>query len=239
MNVILIVVAAILVLSVLGGIRKGFVKTAYGLCGLILTIVLVCVLTPTVKDALLKTKIYDKTYEKCLETLEKNYKKNKEAEIAKSDEKAPTEEEVLKLGGITLPSFANKTSDKWLNVNAAKDAVLTSVMERTAAKLAYWIVCAMAYIVTFVVVGLLLAIVSGVLGIVARLPVISTANSLLGAVAGLASGLAIVWLLAIVMTMFANQDTVQKIMVDIYRSPLLTYLYENNGIIYLMAYFLG
>ena len=236
MNVILVVVAAILIMSVVGGIRKGFVKTAYGLCGLILTIILVCALTPMVKDMLLKTKIYDKTYEKCLETLERNYNKNKQAEITNST-KAPTEEEVLKLGGIKLPAFAAKKSNEY--VNDVKTAVLNSVFERAAAKLAYWIVCVMAYVLTFIVISIALAVVAGVLNIVSKLPVIRTANKLLGAIAGLASGLAIVWLLAIAMTMFANQDTVQKIMVDIYRDPLLTYLYENNGIIYLLGYFLG
>ena len=235
MNVILIVVAAILIMCVLDGMRKGFVKTAYGLCGLILTIVLVCVLTPHVKDVLLKTKIYDKTYEKCLETLEKNYKKNKSAEIAKKDSEPKTEDEVFKLGGIALPTFAKNATGALMDV----DVVRNTIFEKAAAKLAYWIVCAMAYVVTFIVISIVLALISGVLGIVAKLPVISTANNLLGGVAGLVSGLAIVWILAIVMTMFANQDTVQKIMVDIYRSPFLTYLYENNGIIYLMGYFLG
>lgn len=236
MNVILVVVAAILIMSVVGGMRKGFVKTAYGLCGLVLAIILVCALTPMVKDILLKTKIYDKTYEKCLETLERNYTKNRQAEIT-NNTTAPTEEEVLKLGGIKLPAFAAKKSNEY--VNDVKTAVLNTVFERAAAKLAYWIVCVMAYVVTFIVISIVLAIVSGVLNIVAKLPVISTANKLLGAVAGLASGLAAVWLLAIGMTMFANQDTVQKIMVDIYRNSFLTYLYENNGIIYLLGYFLG
>ncbi|MCR5374248.1 MAG: CvpA family protein [Lachnospiraceae bacterium] len=236
MNVILVVVAAILIMSVVGGMRKGFVKTAYGLCGLVLAIILVCALTPMVKDMLLKTKIYDKTYEKCLETLERNYTKNRQAEIT-NNTTAPTEEEVLKLGGIKLPAFAAKKSNEY--VNDVKTAVLNTVFERAAAKLAYWIVCVMAYVVTFIVISIVLAIVSGVLNIVAKLPVISTANKLLGAVAGLASGLAAVWLLAIGMTMFANQDTVQKIMVDIYRNSFLTYLYENNGIIYLLGYFLG
>lgn len=236
MNVVLIVVAAILIMSVIGGMRKGFVKTAYGLCALIVTIVLVCVLSPMVRDALLKTKVYDHTYEKCLETLERNYAKNKQAEIAKNETKPKTEDEVLKIGGIALPSFTDKATTNFENARAT---VLNSMFEKAAAKLAYWIISAMAYIITFIVISIILGIISGVLNIVSKLPVIGTANKLLGSVAGLASGLAIVWLLAIVMTMFANQDTVQKMMVDIYREPILTYLYENNGIIYLMGRFLG
>jgi len=236
MNVVLVVVAAILIVSVIGGMQKGFVKTAYGLCALILTIVLVSVLSPMVRDVLLTTKVYDKTYDKCLETLERNYAKNKEAEIAKNEAAPKTEDEVLKIGGIALPSFADKATNNFEN---ARTKVLNNMFEKAAAKLTYWIISVMAYIVTFIVISILLSIVSGVLGIVAKLPVISTANNLLGGVAGLVTGLAIVWLLAIVMTMFANEDTVQKMMVDIYRDKFLTYLYENNGLIYLMGRFLG
>lgn len=235
MNMVLIAVGAIILLSIILGIKKGFIMTLYGCVGLIVILIAVSVLTPYVKDALLNnTKLYDKLCEKCTEKLEEQYNKKKDNGITKEEE-PKDEDEVLEKGEILIPSFTGKIAGAVLDV----EGVRLTIFEKAGRKMAMWILCAMAYVITFVALCIVFGILSGVFKIVEKLPVIGTFNTLLGGVLGAVRGLAIVWILFLVMGMFLNTDTMMHITADIYRNEYLTFLYENNGVVLLLGLFLA
>ncbi|MBE5902627.1 MAG: CvpA family protein [Lachnospiraceae bacterium] len=224
MNWLSIGVLAVFALFMILGYRKGFVKMAYSLVAVIISIALVSAITPYVKEALLKnTTLYDKLTERCVEALEKkdNDKKEKEKE-----EKLDKEEPAL------------PTAVKAITGELTKNKLAEGLKKRTGEAMAMWILCVIAFVGSLIIVWLLLNFVEGALDLVTKLPVLHGTNQLLGAAAGLVHGLLLLWIACIVLTALCLEDSCGIIFRQIEESPYLSFLYENNGIIYLASYFL-
>lgn len=226
MDWLVIIVIAVLALFVLGGYQKGFIKVAYGLVAIILSIAIVSVLTPYVKDAVIqRTNLYEKISEKCTA-------KVREKCVA-SD--VTSKEEALNKANIKLPKALTITMDALVS----EQEMAGSYYEQAGAALAMWIICGIAFVLTLILAGIIISMVEGLLDIVARLPLIRGLNQLFGALAGLLKGVLVLWLACIILTIFCTTDFVEMITLHIYRSPFLTFLYEHNGVLYLTAYFLA
>lgn len=221
-------VLAAFILFGLHGYRKGFVKIAYSLAAIILSIVLVSVLTPYVKDILLeKTQLYTKLTEKCTVRIEEKYAQETTEEPADQDE-------LLKTVGIKLPSALTTTVKCML-----QDEETSSNLYRMAGQqVAMWILCAISFVLTLILVAIIIEIIGGFLDIVTKLPLIHGFNRVMGIAAGLVQGLLVLWLAAVVLTIFCTSETIQPVMEAIYANKYLAYLYENNGILYFISYFL-
>lgn len=231
LNWLSIGVLAVFALFMIHGYRKGFVKMAYSLVAVILSIALVSAITPYVKEALMKnTTLYDKLTERCVEALEKKETQNKEdnGKKEKSGKKELREEEEP-----VLP-----TAVKAITGELTKNRLAEGLKKRTGEAVAMWIVCVIAFVGSLIIVWLLLNFVEGALDLVTKLPVLHGTNQLLGAAAGLVHGLLLLWIACIVLTALCLEDNCQIIFRQIEESPYLSFLYENNGIIYLASYFL-
>lgn len=213
------------------GYCKGFVKIAYSLIAIILSIILVSALTPYVKDIVIqKTDIYEKVVDKCTLKIKERYEKNEG-----TDQEPESSEEALKGAKIRLPKAMKITSD---SVSKQVQEVKDNCYRRAGEKIADWIMYVIAFLATLAVVGLTLAIIGGLLDIVAKLPLLKGANQVLGIGAGLVKGLLIFWVLCILVTVFCASDFIDSITNQIYQNQVLAFLYENNGVVYLLSYFL-
>lgn len=220
-------VLAVFVLFALHGYRKGFVKIAYSLAAIILSIVLVSALTPYVKDVLLeKTQLYTKLTDKCSVRIEEKYAQN-------TSEEPKDQADLLEQAGVKLPPALTTTVSCMLQEEAS-----SNLYHMAGRQVAMWILCAISFVLTMLLVGIIIEIIGGFLNIVARLPVLHGFNRIMGAGAGLVQGLLVFWLAAVVLTIFCTSKTVQPVMEAIYANKYLTFLYENNGILYFISYFL-
>lgn len=221
-------ILAVFILFGLRGYRKGFVKIAYSLTAIILGIVLVSVLTPYVKDVLLeKTQLYAKLTEKCTVRIEEKYAQN-------ASEEPKDQADLLEQAGIKLPAALTTT----VNCMLQDEEVSSNLYQMAGRQVAMWILCAISFVLTMILAGILIEIIGGFLDIVTKLPVLHGFNRIMGFGAGLVQGLLVLWLAAVVLTIFCTSKTVQPVMQAIYASPYLTFLYENNGILYFISYFL-
>ena len=66
------------------------------------------------------------------------------------------------------------------------------------------------------------------LSVFTKLPIVGTADRLLGLALGLVQGLLLVWALFLVLSMFAGTPAGSVLMREIYRTPFLELLYNNN-----------
>ena len=82
----------------------------------------------------------------------------------------------------------------------------------------------------FVVCYFLIQVTVRWLDLLSRLPIIHGLNHIAGAVLGLAQGLLILWVAALLLSIFSATPTGQILKEEVYTSRWLTILYENNPI---------
>ena len=228
MNGLLIAVLVIIVGCILLGYWKGFVKIAFSLVTMLLTIVLVSWVTPYISDFLKEnTGIYETLVEKCTDTIQLSAAENTENSIEETLNEDST------IGGIQLPGLwveqiMEKAGD---SVNQVLEG--NGIYRMVGEYIADWILRGVAFFVAFILVFIALRVVFGLLNIVAKLPLLKSLNKLLGAVAGLLQGMVIVWLLLFLVAIACTSQLGQSALRCINESAFLTFLYQHNGILYL------
>lgn len=85
-----------------------------------------------------------------------------------------------------------------------------------------------AYVVTLLIAWLIIRLIIGALGIFTRLPLISTADRLLGLAAGFLQALLIAWGAFLFISLISSTPAGQAMMEQIYDSPFLETLYNTN-----------
>lgn len=85
-----------------------------------------------------------------------------------------------------------------------------------------------SYILAFIIVSIGLSVACTALNIVAKLPVLHQINSMAGFFVGLVEGLLDVWIIFIVLDLFAGTEWGSALLNSIHNSQFLTILYENN-----------
>ena len=93
----------------------------------------------------------------------------------------------------------------------------------------------LAYVVTFFVVWLVIRLILGALAVSRRLPVIGTADRLLGLLLGMIQGILIVWVLFLVLSLFSTTPLGAGLMREISESGFLSALYNYNPFLKIAA----
>lgn len=233
LNWVLIAVIVVLAGYTLTGYVKGFLKIVYSLVSwLVIVIVVVCA-APVIQDYLKNdTDIYYKLVAYCEETI----REKTEQEIGdKTAGNVLTENELYTAILEKLPENLVK------NLQAQASDVTDKVIEDyglyqkaavAAADLLLQGIATLAAMIAGVIVSILL---SAVLGFVAKLPLIGFANSALGLAAGAVNGLLVVWIVFYLTAVLCTTELGSSIAAQIYANGFLTYLYENNPVLLLLA----
>lgn len=225
MNWLVIATMIYLIIMIVSGYRKGFVKIAFGLLSTVISLILVSACAPQVKEFLIiETSLYSKLEQTCSNQIQNKLVENQAGS-------PDTLQGVLEGANIQLPSSLETLLGKVrINQEAAS--------EKVGAVIADWLVYAIAFLATFIVIMLILRLIGNLLDLVTRLPLIKGTNRLLGCGAGFIQGIIMLWVLALVLSMFCSTDTGQYFVTLVYENPWLRLMYDHNGIIYLVALFL-
>lgn len=234
LNILLIVVWIILAVFTLWGYWRGFIRVAFSLAALVVMALLVSWLSPYMDSFLREhTSLEEKISGQCVAMVQ---------EMAREQVQAGAEERLAAAesqGGIQIPAqwgeaLAQKTA-------GALDQALeeTGIYQEAGMYLADMILRGISFGATFLLVAIVLKIVIHLLDLVARLPVLKGINRILGAVAGLAEGLLAVWVLLFIVTLACTSPWGQHALASIQESKFLTFLYQNNGIVYLVGRIFG
>ena len=90
------------------------------------------------------------------------------------------------------------------------------------------IINAIAFVVTLILAIIALAILCKTLDLLAKLPLLKQINAVAGLGAGVVEGLLLVWILFVILTMFAGSEFGRSSLEMIAENPLLDFLYKNN-----------
>ncbi|MBQ9910706.1 MAG: CvpA family protein [Lachnospiraceae bacterium] len=210
MNWLLLALIAFVVVEIYLSYRRGFAKMLISLCSTIVAIIAVIILAPIVKEIVLKNTSW-------------------EAGIAERVNRAITN----KLSdGANLPDVLQHLPLPATVKEALGLAASTGNTQQAVLKLSHQIaniaITAGVYVATFIVVLLALKLVSGLMGLVTRIPGLKQLNGLLGIALGLVECLIVVDAVFLMIMAISNTPFGQTLTGMIQSSPVLTFLYEHN-----------
>lgn len=227
MNWLLIVAGAVVVLTMIVGLVRGFIKSIFSLCSFLIVVIAACFIAPQVDRYVEKnTQLYPMVEERCIAHYEKNA-----MEATKSNQiiEPASEDEAISILGIQYPK---KLQEKFRQdlVNHANDAGAFVKLGKSTANI---MIESGLFFLTIIVLWMLLRVIEGILDLVAKLPVLNGVNHALGLLVGLIEGVLILWVLAFVLSLFCTTEPGIYLMELIKENKILTMLYENNGFVFL------
>ena len=92
--------------------------------------------------------------------------------------------------------------------------------------------------VCYVVAMIVIKVLGGILNIATKLPIIKGANKWLGLALGFVQGTFNVWLAGLVLSSVCTTETGRYLISLVYENLFLKFLYEKNGIVYIVSLFI-
>ncbi len=211
MNIVDIIAILILVGMIVWGAKRGFVKSVFSLGSLILSLILALTLYPMVTDFLADSVVGDYVRLNVYEMFDD-----------KAEDEIPAEEasDALKLPA-SLQEAILGTTEKAATV--VKDTLATS-MANLALKI-------LSILIVFILVKLILWILSVLLNAVAKLPLLKTANKLLGGVIGTIYGVLLIYVILAVLTFTTTFKAFEKPLGLVLDSKYVSTMYHQNMIL--------
>ena len=213
--VILIGVVAVLAISGFIGYKQGMVKILLSMVAMLVTYILAAALTLPVSSAIKATTPAYDAIEKSVSNMVAESKVDNTS-IEKLNLPVQIEEKIME--GATA---VNDGFNKYL-VDTLSDLILK----------------ALTFFVLIIVIYIIVCIVIKVFDFVSKLPLIKNVNQTGGLIIGLVQGLLLIWLGCLVVTAFSDKAWAQETFRQINANPLLTFIYENNPIIFLITKFM-
>lgn len=230
------IIALIIIVTGVVGYFKGLIKMALSIATLIISILISSVVSPKVAELAKKNEdIYDSVHKKVEKNIDVDKLKDRIDELSEnqlSQLDKGDKEDLLK--GVSIPP-----SVKNLIVNNEEFDKIAAKGSAEAQKYVYklvtdMIITAAAYVLIFIVSTIILNVISAVINLSSKLPVINSINKMAGAAAGVVEGFVIMWIFFIFMGAFSSHDFIKSCNKDIDNNALLKHLYNNNLVMYLI-----
>lgn len=241
MNWLLIIVILVLAGNIVWGFSRGFLRVIYSLLAWIAILVFVTWATPYVANVLTEKTNIDNRIESNLD--EKLHElvigdTNGQKEDREPDAQNPGQGKKnyrdlqMKLpDAVTNKLFdTNKIADQILEGSGANNVV--------AGRATDLVMRVISFVLVLLIAVISFHLLSVVLKVVEKLPLIGGINRLLGLFAGLVKGILIIWLAFAIIAMAGTTDIGIALISYIYESPLLIWVYENNFVLTLLMTFL-
>ena len=218
MNELLLIVAGIFIICFLIGVNKGFIRIVASLFATLIILVLVIFATPYVTKALKDyTPIEESVQKKCSEMMKLDSVDTsiREAQIAVVEQS-----ELPKVFKDLL--LANNNTEVYESLG------VDSFVDYVTAYFTKLIIDIIAFLATFIIVTLVVRIGLYILGIIGDLPLIGGINRVAGGAVGLVTGLIVVWIVFIAITVFYDMSVSKMFLGNIEENQFLQFLYNNN-----------
>lgn len=228
MNGLSIVIAAIFLGCAVWGYYKGFLKIVVSLSATLVTIILVGFLTPYVSGMIVKTFSLDETMQKkCIEILVPEAE-NGETPALPDGVETSRETQITLLENAKIPEMFRQLLLENNNDEIYKSLGVTTFTEYVGSYLAKIVANIISFLLTFIVVTVIIRAITYTLGIIGKLPVIGGLNRVAGGLVGIGTGLVVVWVLFIIITLMYESKIGTLCFQHIAENEFLTGLYNNN-----------
>ena len=241
MNWLLIIVILVLAGNIVWGFSKGFLRVIYSMLAWIAILVFVTWATPYVANVLkektnidnrIESNLDEKLHELVIgDTNGQKEEREPDAQNPGQGKKNYRDLQMKLPDAVTNKLFdTNKIADQILEGSGAYDVV--------AGRATDLVMRVISFVLVLLIAVISFHLLSVVLKVVEKLPLIGGINRLLGLFAGLVKGILIIWLAFAIIAMAGTTDIGIALISYIYESPLLIWVYENNFVLTLLMTFL-
>lgn len=217
MNWVLIITLLILVGYAIKGHHDGFIKTVFSIFSVIVAIVITIIIAPIVSKELQKNdsimKTLTKQVAKTISIDEKNISKIDAIEIIEK---------------LVLPKSIKEDLIENNNPEMYQSLFVNDFSEYISSYLAVIIINATTFFGVFLIVWIALIILSYILDLISKLPVINGLNKTAGLLVGVIHGLIVIWIICIFLTAISSTPFGRMIFGYINDNEWLGIIYNNN-----------
>lgn len=220
MNTLDIIIIAIIVISVLNGLVRGFIKTLFGLTALLIAVILTWMLTPPISQMVIDETSFDEMIsEKSVELLHIEEMLNVNMDTTAA---------VKTLNDLSLPGNVIESLVENYTPQIMDALNVDGIGAYIGGSLSVMAVKALTFVVLFIVISLILNAVVTLLDLVAHLPVLKQANRIGGVGIGLIIGVLVVWVGALGLSFVISIQSTETLSQLIETSILAKIFYYNN-----------
>lgn len=216
-----------LILSTWNGYRKGFLKIALSMIAMIAAIILGSIINPYVSRFLAeRTSLYETLEESTSSFIE-------DIKIKELEEISTRTDEIMAIDLLKLPKSIRDSLVENNNNQVYNALGINTFEQYLSAYLAGMILNCISFMISFVLIGFTIRVIFVMADIIGRIPGIKGINKLAGLAVGFLQGIIIIWILCLLVTAFAGTSYGQELLALIQKSPVLSFIYNNN---YLMRW---
>ena len=220
MNWLFWILLVIFALFVIQGARKGMVRTAVSMVSFILVIVAASWINPYMGDFIREhtsweESIQQRTSEMLAGVIEDQLEPD-----------AGQQEEIIRQ--LPLPDGMKELLLENNNEEGYRSMAAEGFADYLSGYLAYAVINGIAFVLSFVVTIILIRLILYAVDILTDLPVLGGINRAGGIVLGAVQGLLWLWIIFLVIALFADTPAGRVLMEQIRINPVLSWLYNNN-----------
>jgi hypothetical protein len=220
MNWVLLVVIGIIAVLGFIGMKKGLIKMVFSLASTIVALLVAMLFSPMVAGMMKNNEAIVGFFDEKISTIV-------DFTSEEAQEETESKQESL-IDSLPLPEtfkeslLENNTAESYISMQAQ------NFEEYVCRQITNVIINAIAFVATLLLAIVALAILCKTLDLLAKLPLLKQINAAAGLATGVAGGLMIVWILFVILTMFAGTAFGSDALSMIAENPLLDFLYKNN-----------
>lgn len=220
-----LIVCLCIVIGIAVGAKIGFIREAYGMVSSLLALVLAFLIYTPIKGILMITPLYQTIYMW-------NMEKVAALPVVQG---VQSQAKVIQEATAWLPRFIGEELIK--NNNSEVHALVgaSNLAEYISSYITELSLSVIAIVVVWIVVKLILSISVGALDLIAKLPVIRTANKALGAVLGGTKVIIGIWIVGLIFPVLVMIPQLTQLQEALDQSVLTQWLYQNNIILHYMS----
>jgi len=137
-------------------------------------------------------------------------------------------EQIKFIEDLPIPDFLKEQMETFNNTTGYQKLGATDFGSYVINYIANLVLNILAFLVTLLVSWIIIRLIFGALSVFTSLPIIGGVNRLLGLAAGFVQGVLIVWVLFLIISLFASTPAGKTLMDEINRTPVLEMLYNTN-----------
>ncbi len=219
MNWLLVLTVCFVAANIVHGFSKGLLRVLYSMVAWILVLAAVSWMTPYVADWMMKnTTITERIESSCKEKIQDIVIGEEETGSSETGDYDTVFWDSLLETQMSAVGFPGESG--------IYDAMAQKMMEVT--------VKAVSFILVLVVTLLISSLLTKILDLIGKLPVIGEANHVLGGVAGFAKGIFLVWLFFAFIAIRSTTAAGGALYTQIQKTPLLFWFYKNNPLLIIL-----
>jgi len=217
--------AALILLFMFFGGRRGLIRSLFGLTSFFVSILLANLLYPSIGRILRET---GGLYERLRDALSgAQWLPDAAGYTSRSSQN-------LFISGLNLPDFMKFSLMENNNAEAYGILEATGLSDYIGGFLANVVINVLSMLIAFVVVYFGMKLLGKLLDAIARLPVLSFINRLGGLAIGFLQGVLVIWLVFAGFTLFLSRPYFAEFMELLGRSNMAAVLYDNNFILHMV-----